>query len=89
MAHIWRTVSPAGLFLCGPEHHVGKALAGLLVCLPDDVGIDVGGGAHLRVAQALGDGHHVLPLADQDGSHCVPERMGVDVGKVVPHGELA
>ena len=33
LAHIWRTASPAGPFLCGAEHHVGKALAGLLVCL--------------------------------------------------------
>lgn len=81
---------PAALCLCplSPKHDIGNALRSLGLRLFDNVGIDVGGGARLRVTKLPGDGYKVGPGGDQDEGHAVPETVRVDMRESPPPGEL-
>lgn len=66
------------IFLCGPEHDICKAFAGLFVCFHDDMGVNVCGGTYLCMAQAFRDGDNILSAVNQDRGHCVPLRYNYD-----------
>ena len=82
---ICRAESPSAFV----EEKIFKHLGVLLVGLLHDVGIDVGGGGHLGMAQPLGDADAVHPAVIEHGGHGVAEGVGVDVGQAVALAELA
>ena len=52
------------------------------------MGVNVCGGADFCMAQAFRDGDNIFSAVDQDRGHCMPERMRVNVGEVVPLGKF-
>ena len=60
------------------EVDIRQDVAGLLLAILDDVGINVLRGGSLGVPQHLGDGHHVCALGDQHRGCRVPKGMGID-----------
>ena len=74
--------------LIGIEDKVIESVAGSLVTLCEDMGIDVEGGRGLGVAQPFGDCHDIHPFGDQQRGHRVTEHMRVDVREAMPLGKL-
>ena len=76
------------ILLFGAEDDVRDALAGPLVRLLDDVGINIGGGTDLCMSQAFGDRHAVQAVKIQEAGHRMAEFVRVDVRQSVLFGEL-
>lgn len=45
------------------------------------MGVNALRGGNLGVARHLRDGHHIRTLGDQNRGGCVPEGVGIDVGR--------
>lgn len=80
---LFNSLKNSSLFQKYIGQYIGVALVGFL----HDVGVNIGGGADLCVAQALRDRHAVHTVEIQHTCHCMSESVGVDVGEVVPLAE--
>lgn len=65
------------------EEDIRQDVGVLLVRLRHDMGIDVGGGADLGMAQPLAYTHAVHTVEIEHRGHCMPESVGVDMGEPV------
>ena len=76
-------------FLTLVKEHIRQDVGVFLVGVLHHMGIDVGGGGNLGMAQPLGDADVVHAAVVEHGGHGVAEGVGIDVGQIVPLAELA
>lgn len=71
------------------QEDIGQDISVLLVRRRYDVGIDIRGCAHFGMSKPFRDRNTVDVIEIQKRSHCMTERVRVDMGKAVAFGELA
>ena len=74
------------LFSClfPPEQSRRNAVGGFFFVLLDQVGVEILCCGDFVVAQLLRYRDHIRTIRNQHGSNRMPERMGIDMGQIVP-----
>src|SRR5699024_6181610 len=66
---------------------ISQDAGAFLISLLHDMGVDIAGGAHLRMAQPGRDTDAVHSFIEQQAGHRMPEGMGIDMRQTMPLAE--